>query len=121
MKVNRVILVSNNNRLYSDFWNKLSFTYKEKFGVNPTLVFFGSKEEIKLLNLSEKYGNIILEKKVDGVADWQYTWALFYYTKFYPDDTCIVMGIDQIPLGTYFLKDCIQDISDEKYVMLIDD
>ena len=64
MKVDRVILVTNNNSLYYDFWNNLSFTYKEKFGITPTLVFFGEKEELDSTNLSQEYGEIILQKKI---------------------------------------------------------
>jgi ribulose-5-phosphate 4-epimerase/fuculose-1-phosphate aldolase len=81
MKIDRVILVTNNNPLYYDFWNNLSFTYKEKFGITPTLVFFGEKEELDSTNLSREYGEIILQKKIEGIPDWQYTWALFYFTK----------------------------------------
>jgi UDP-2-acetamido-3-amino-2,3-dideoxy-glucuronate N-acetyltransferase len=120
MKVNRVILASDNNPLYYSFWNNLSKTYKEKFNINPTLVFFGTEEELKTANLSEEYGNIFLEKKIDDIPLWQYTWALFYYTKFYLNDVCAVMGIDQIPLGTYFLKDIINNVDEDQYVMLID-
>ena len=121
MKVDRVLLVSDNNPLYSDFWNNLSFTYKEKFGISPLLIFFGSKEDAKKLNLSDKYGEIRFENLVPNIPPWQFTWALFYFTKFYPDDTCAIMGIDQIPLGTYFLKDVIENVNEDKYVMLIDD
>ena len=66
MKVDRVILVSNNNRMYSDFWNNLSYTYKIKFGIQPTLVFFGTESEKEILGLSENYGNIIYEKKINA-------------------------------------------------------
>ena len=121
MKVDRVILVTNNNSLYYDFWNNLSFTYKEKFGITPTLVFFGEKEELDSTNLSQEYGEIILQKKIEGIPDWQYTWALFYFTKFYPEETCVVMGIDQIPLGTYFFKESVEFVNENNYVMLIDD
>jgi hypothetical protein len=31
------------------------------------------------------------------------------------------MGIDQIPLGTFFLRDVIEDVDENNYVMLIDD
>ena len=121
MLVNRVILVSNNNPTYYQFWNNLSYTYKVKFGIEPTLVFFGQQNEITSLGLSEKYGKIIVQEKVNDVMDWQYTWALFYFTKFFPNDVCAVMGIDQIPMGTFFLKDCLENIQDDKYVMFIDD
>ena len=52
MKVDRVILASNKNPMYYDFWNQLSFTYKEKFGIKPTLIFFGTQEELDEINLS---------------------------------------------------------------------
>jgi hypothetical protein len=121
MKIDRAILISDNNPLYYSFWNNLSKTYKEKFNINPTLIFFGTQEELETANLSTKYGNIIIETSVNNVLPWQYTWALFYYTKFYLNEVCVIMGIDQIPLGTYFLKDIIQDVNDDQYVMLIDD
>lgn len=121
MKIDRVILVSNTNPLYYEFWNKLSFTYREKFNIIPTLIFFGKNEDIKKLNLSEKYGEILVIDSVHDNEPWIYTWALFYYTRFYLKDNCIIMGIDQIPLGTYFLRDCIENIDDYKYIMLIDD
>lgn len=121
MKVDRVILASNTDTLYSDFWNNISYTYKEKFDIKPTLIFFGTEEDFKNLNLSYDYGDVIFENSISNIPAWQYTWALFYYTKFFSEDVCAIMGIDQIPLGTYFLKDIIQDIDDDKYVMLIDD
>ena len=121
MKVDRVILATNNNPLYYDFWNNLSFTYKEKFGITPTLIFFGTEEELSEINLSKEYGDIIVQAPVPDIKPWQYTWGLFYFTKFFEDEVCAIMGIDQIPMGTYFLGDVIQNVPDENYVMLIDD
>jgi len=121
MKIDRVLLVSNSDPVYYEFWNLISFIYKTKFDINPTLIFFGTEEESKNLNLSKEFGEIIVEKKIEVFPNWQYTWALFYFTKFYLNETCIIMGIDQIPLGTQFLKDFIQGVEDDKYVMLIDD
>lgn len=121
MELNRVILSSDNNPLYYDFWNNLSKTYSQKFGIVPTLIFFGTHSEFKNAGLSDNYGEIVFEKKVNGVSTWQYTWALFYYTKFYQEEVCAIMGIDQIPLGTYFLRDVIKDVPIDNYVMLIDD
>ena len=83
MKVNRVILSSNNNPLYYDFWNNISKTYKEKFNIKPTLIFFGSKGDLLNANLSEEFGEIILENEIPGVMPWQFTWSLFYFTKYF--------------------------------------
>lgn len=121
MKIKRVILSTNKNPLYYDFWNNLSFTYKEKFGITPTLIFFGSKKDKEEIGLSDKYGEIIYENEVPNIPSWQYTWALFYYTQFFKEDVCLTIGIDQIPLGTYFIKDLIKEVDDEKYIILLDD
>jgi len=121
MKINRVILVSNNNPLYYEFWNKISYTYKYKFGITPTLIYFGEKDDIEKFNLSTEYGEIFVYDSLKNIIPWHYTWALFYFTKMYPDDVCAIMGIDQIPLGTFFLKDCIENVDNNNYVMLIDD
>jgi hypothetical protein len=84
-------------------------------------VFFGTEDEFNNLGLSKEYGEVFFEKPIQSVGNWQYTWALFYYTKFFPNETCVLMGIDQIPLGSYFLKDIIENVNENDYVMLIDD
>jgi hypothetical protein len=122
MKVERVILSSNNNEMYYPFWNVVSKIWKTKFGIEPVLIFIGTEEEKNKCDLSDEYGQIIInDLPIEGKLAWECTWALFYYTKFFPEDTCIIMGIDQIPTGTFFLKDSITHISDDSYVMLTDD
>lgn len=122
MKIDRVILTSNFNQTYLGFWNPLSKLYKVKFGITPTLIFLGSEEELEKSNLSSEYGEIIRQDLVPTKnKSWICTWALFYFTKFFKDDVCLIMGIDQIPLGTYFIVDLISDIDSDTYVMLIDD
>jgi hypothetical protein len=122
MKIDRVILSTNNNPTYYQFWNPLSKLYKENFGIKPTLIFIGSEKELEGLELSKDYGDILRQDIVESKdVSWTTTWALFYFTKFFPNDVCLINGIDQIPMGSKFLIDYIKDIKDEKYVMLIDD
>lgn len=122
MKVDRVILSANNNEMYYPFWNVVSRVYKTKFGIEPVLIFLGTDEERTSCDFSEEYGQVITyDIKLEGKLAWECTWALFYFTKFYLDDVCLIMGIDQIPLGTFFIKDVIEDLSDDSYVMLTDD
>jgi hypothetical protein len=121
MKVNRVILSSNNNPTYYHFWNPLSKVYVEKFGISPTLVFAGTEDELKELNLSTEYGEIIIqEAHKDYHIPWQTTWMLFWATQFYPEDTCLIIGIDQVPLSDMFLK-MVEPFSEDSYCMLIAD
>jgi hypothetical protein len=122
MKIDKVILCTNNNEMYYPFWNIVSKVYKENFNIEPVLIFLGTEEEREKCDLSEKYGQIITYGiETNDTLSWECTWALFYFTKYFKDDVCLIMGIDQIPLGTYFLRDLIEEIPDDHYVMLTDD
>jgi hypothetical protein len=121
MKVDRVILASNNNPTYYHFWNPLSKVYNEKFGINPTLLWVGEESEIESLGLSNEYGDIItVQAHPDYHIPWQTTWGMFWVTQFYPDDTCLIIGIDQVPLSNLFLN-MVSPFSDDSYAMLIAD
>jgi hypothetical protein len=122
MKIDRVILSTNNNPTYYQFWNPLSKVYKENFGITPTLIFLGSEKELEGLPLSREFGDIIRQDIVPSKdVSWTTTWALFYFTKNFPNEVCLINGIDQIPMGSKFLIDYIKEINENKYVMLIDD
>lgn len=121
MKIDRVILTLNNNPKYFNFWNIISKVWKTRFDIHPTLIFHGNKDDIINNGLSETYGTIIVQPPLKYTSDiWILTWSLFYYTKFFPNDTLITMGIDQCPLSDYFLKQ-IKDIPDDEYIMCISD
>lgn len=122
MKINKVILSSNDNELYYPFWNHVSKIYKVNFGIDPVLVWVDQKEKIKNKNISEEYGQVIFEPpNLKYQIPWQTTWALFYATKYFSEDTCLIMGIDQVPLSDLFLFNLIKNLEDDTYAMLIDD
>lgn len=122
MKIDRVILSSNDNINYYPFWNPISKVYKENFNITPTLIWIGEESDIERLGLSREYGEIIVQKEHPSYrVGWQTTWALFYFTKFFPEETLVIMGIDQLPLSDMFLRKMIEDCDGDDYVMLIDD
>ena len=112
MKIDRVILASNENINYYPFWNPLSKVYKENFKIEPTLIWFGEESDIDRLGLSTEYGNIIVQTPHPNYkVGWQTTWSLFYYTKFFPGETITTMGIDQVPLSDIFLRQLVEDVT----------
>ena len=122
MKIDRVLLASNDNINYYPFWNPLSKVYKENFNITPTLIWLGNEDDIDRLGLSREYGDIIVQNPHESYSvGWQTTWSLFYFTKFFPEETLTIMGIDQVPLSDLFLKKMIENCEDDEYVMLIDD
>jgi hypothetical protein len=124
--VDRVIMCLTNNENYIDFWNYISKVYRVKFNTTPTLMFSGNEDELNELKktgrLSLEYGEIIHLPRVDGVPfdpklDWTCTWGLFYGASLFPNDVCMLSGIDQIPLSGKFF-DLLNNINPrEKYVI----
>lgn len=122
MKIDRVILSSNNNPNYYHFWNVLAPVYRDKFGIKPTLMWFGTREEMKECGIDTSLGDVWVQNPhKDYHIPWQTTWGLFFLTKYYPDDVCLIIGIDQIPLSGMFIRDMIDQYSNDDYVMLIAD
>lgn len=119
MKIDKVILATDSNPTYFQFWNPMSKVWKTKFNIDPVLIVIGDNNN---LNLSEEYGSIILQKPVNNIPTaWTTTWSLFYFTKFFQDETCLIMGIDQLPMSKDFFVDKIKDINEDSYVMYISD
>lgn len=122
MKIDRVILSSNADPTYYHFWNALAPVYRDKFGIRPTLVWFGTEQEFNDCGLDASLGDVhFIEAHPDYHIPWQTTWGLFWVTQFYPNDTCFIIGIDQIPLSGMFIRDMIAPYHEDDYVMLISD
>ncbi len=120
MKIDKVLLSSNNNKSYTVFWNTVSFVWKTKFNITPVLVFYGTVEEFNSNNFDFTYGEyIILEKFTeisDNGKDWVPTWSLFFAASKFEDEICMTSGIDQIPITNLFFNE-INDINNEKLII----
>lgn len=129
MKIDRVILALNNNQLYIPFFNMVAPIWRDIFNIKPTLVFNGTKEEFDNNNF-EKHGVdfIILNKESsmqEGTANlregsWAITWSLFWGAAQFKNDVCMLSGIDQIPLGNFFI-DKIKNIPEDKFIISFSD
>jgi hypothetical protein len=122
MKIDRVLLVSSNNKVYYDFWNPLSKVYKEKFNIQPTLIWVGTEQEKIDCGISDEYGDIIVVNPNKNYhVPSQCYWATFWATQFFKDEVCFICGIDEVPLSGMFLKDIVNEYTEDDYVMLIAD
>lgn len=122
MKINRVILVCDANPMYADFWNPISKVYREKFGWEPTLIYLG--KDVGEFNECKfdmpKEGATVFVPHPDYSIPLQATLAMSYATKYYPDDTILIQGIDEVMLGPLF-PNMVDKYEDYTYVQLIDD
>jgi hypothetical protein len=122
-KIDRIIIALTKNPNYIGFWNYTSKIWKTKFKLKPTLFFYGTQKELNDCDLSPEFGEINLLERCDEVTldtnlEWACTWGLFYGASLYKTETCMLCGIDQIPLNGNFF-DFYKNINEskEKYVV----
>jgi hypothetical protein len=120
MKIDRVILSLNNNETYTFAWNIVAPIWKNIFNITPTLIFNGTQEEFDNNNFNLSFGDYIILNIVPEVSesnpDWSVTWSLFWGASQYPDDICLLSGIDQIPIGDFFFKEILK-FDDDKFII----
>lgn len=124
--IDRVIFCLTNNENYIDFWNYISKVYYNKFDVKPTVFFSGSIVEYQNLvdsgRLSKEFGDVFHLNRVFGIPydknlDWTCTWSLFYGASLFPNEVCMLSGIDQIPLSGNFFEIVKQINPRENYIV----
>lgn len=120
MKIDRVLFVLNNNEIYTKFWNVVTPIWKEKFNIQPTLLFIGTEEEFQSNNFDINHDIIKIELDIANKYRWLLPWSLFWLATKYQDDVCLISGIDQIPLNDDFFE-CIKDIDNEKFIIGLSD
>jgi hypothetical protein len=108
MKVDRVIMALTANPKYTGYWPYVSKLWTEKFGITPTLVFYGTEQE--QLACGIRHGEFIRLNRIESVTlsrerEWACTWGLFYGATLFPDDICMLSGIDQVPLSGLFFDE----------------
>ena len=120
MKIDRVILTLNNNKTYTSYWNIVAPVWKNIFNITPTLIFNGTQDEFNSNNFDLSVGDYIILNVVPEVSesnpDWSVTWSLFWGASQYPDDICLLSGIDQIPIGDFFFKEILK-YDDNKFII----
>lgn len=121
MKVARVIMALTANPNYTGYWPYVSNIWANKFGVTPTLVFYGTANEQAACGI--RHGEVIRLDRISSVTlnrqrEWACTWGLFYGATLFPNDVCMLVGIDQVPLSGLFFDE-LRKVPDwdSKYVI----
>jgi len=113
MKIDKAILASDDNPMYLDFWPLISRVWKERFDINPVLIYFGSESP------TTEYGEVIRMKPLDDVPTWfQAQWGRIWYASLLGETVSIVSDIDMFPISKHFFVDRLQDIDDDIYISL---
>lgn len=113
MKINKVILSSDSNILYIDFWESVSKVWKEKFNIDPILLLVSNDN----IDMDQTYGKVLRFNIIEELPIYLQTlWIRYWATSLFEDDICIISDIDMYPLSKKYFIDQIKDIDDDKYV-----
>lgn len=98
----KVLMSCDDNPFYYEFWNDVSYIWKNVFNFEPVL-FYVSNENNKLL--SENNGTIIKVPKLDKFPTYlQAQTARIYFSKMFKDEVCLLSDIDIVPVDKNFFN-----------------
>jgi hypothetical protein len=102
LKLQRVILATDANENYIQFWPIVAKAWKEIIGLQPTLALIADET----VDIDETLGEVIRFAPIEGVSTALYAQCIRHLLPImFPDEVCIMSDIDMIPLNKdYFLK-----------------
>ena len=117
LKLDRVILATDDNPDYIEFWPVVAKAWQEIVGIQPTLALIAHKD----VEIDESLGDVIRFEPIEGVpTSFQAQTIRLLLPALYPDDVCILSDIDMIPLNKSYFVDSIQDCSEDSFVVYRD-
>lgn len=104
MKIDKVLVSSDDNPLYLDFWASCSRTWKDKMGIEPVLLYFGNQSP------TEQHGKVVrIEPSKKYPLYLQTLWVRYWYPRTEPDNCFCVSDIDMYPLNRDYFTKMIKD------------
>lgn len=96
----KVILSSDDNPYYLDFWPLVKLAWEKVMGITPTLILITDKDEYKSTE------DIIIRKPIPGVPNGNLAKvARFIYASYFREDVVLVNDIDLIPLAPWYWQE----------------
>lgn len=101
IEINRVILATNNNPTYIEFWPVVAPLW-QKMGFCPTLALIGDET----CSVDTSLGDVIRFPPIPGVSEaMQAQCVRLLLPILFPDDGCIISDIDMLPISkSYFVE-----------------
>ncbi len=102
LKIDRVILSTDNHPNYIQFWPLVARVWKEKMGIQPTLALIGDES----VQVDTTLGDVIRFKPIPSVPTWFYAQTVrLLMPAYFPNDVCVISDIDMLPLNRdYFVN-----------------
>jgi hypothetical protein len=113
----RVILSTDANPLYIQFWPLVAKAWKDLIGVNPTLALVADDS----VQVDENAGDVIRFKPLPGIPTSFYAQVVrLLLPTIYPNEVCILSDIDMLPLSRIYFLNLVKRIPDNNFVVYND-
>ena len=114
MKIDRVIMASDTNPTYLDFWPMVSRAWSTIVGVRPTLALISDKD----IQIDQTYGEVIRIKPIEGISTAFQSQVIRLLLPFYfQNEVCLISDIDMIPLQKNYFLDAVATIANNCLVI----
>lgn len=114
LKIDRVIVSTNDNPTYIEFWPIVAKVWKEYMGITPTLALVADKS----VQVDETIGEVIRFEPIPGVSTVLHAQAIrLLLPALFEDEVCIISDIDMIPLNKSYFVDSIKNFPEDSFVV----
>lgn len=113
IKIDRVILSSNENLDYLEYWPLASRAWK-KLGFMPTLILVTEDS----IAADTTYGDVVRFKPIPHISTvFQAQCIRLLAPAWFPDDICVIADIDLLPVDPNFFVEPLSTIPDDAFVV----
>lgn len=118
MKIDYVIVSSDTNEMYLDFWEVIKPMWNNLVGIKPVLVLICDEESY----VDDGDSIIIKIKQIDNInIPLQAQLGRIYGLKYFENKNILISDIDMIPLNKEYFTELIKDINDESIIIYSSD
>jgi hypothetical protein len=114
MKIDYVVVGSDNNPLYLDFWPVISKVWKLKFNITPVLGLICDEDSDFI---EDEFGLIKKIKSVTNFSTSLQSQLIRFYLPSIINGCTIISDIDMIPLSKKYFVDDVKNFDDDKFII----
>lgn len=117
MPIQRVIVASDANPLYLQFWPLVAKTWKQLVGIQPTLFLVASEDIV----VDESLGEVVrIEPLSDIPTSFQAQVIRLLAPAYYENEVCIISDMDMIPLSKDYFLNSVVSFADDCFITFKD-
>ena len=112
MKIDKVVVSSDCNPFYLDFWNSVSKVWKLRFNIHPVLFLIHNDSNVKV---NEEYGEVIYQTPIKDIPHHLQAQCSRYWVPHLDlNSIWITSDIDMIPISKKYFIDSLENLNNNE-------